>query len=478
MKLFLINLGLILANFISISAQAAPLICDTTSFPDYLISQLPGLGVDAAQAEPLLACTEFIECLPITTAIINAQLVSPIDEPFSAESWATVCPECMLLNALIVTMIIYFKQSQNNIANQFFPYPFSYGGGVQPYYIAFPLANLATFLSNVAGSPATAPTLEQCASLFASGKYSDNPFINLQQDLWPYTAGMLCEATTYLGNLYENLNITAQAKLIALTVCYLPKIIPLYQNQANGLTTCINDILPSILSRIALPAPFPSTLPTDFPIAITIHLQNQINTLKELFITYNTIFNRLTNCCKTADELCQTTYGTDYSSSILTATDSNAIKAQATLKNMINYEDYKYTSGPYPNTNTTTFKPGMAPTNMPCLVTEWPCSSVLQQFTCDQCCYGNVGDGHDAPGPIIFPPSGPTSACLYNNSVLWSQLALLLSGGSTTPFSIATFNSTGGTIFKSGTDIINAAYGASGDHSSPCDLGSNYKFKS
>ncbi len=472
-------------SFRLLAAQAAQLNCDTANFSTYFVTLLPNLGVvDKSTADALQACTEFVECLPTAAAIINASHFTDLIQDYNNTdlSLAKICPECLLLNALIVTMIIYLKQSQTAEADEFFPYPYNdlvekNGGAVQPYFIAFPLANLTPFLTNISHSPATVPTIEQCASLFSFGKYYNNPFKNTKQELWPYTSSFICENTIYLGNLYNTLNVIAQAKLTAMhKICYLPAIVTKYQSQSKTLQDCIADVTPYLINGVTLPPPFPATVPTGFPPGLSIKFQNLMADLTALFKNYNTAIDNLINCCTTADELCNKSYGADYSTAVLGGTDVNAQQARALLTELLDYKTFTYTNvsrpAPNPNLDPSMFGiitgggPGLAPKNLPCGVAEWPCMSSLQPYSCDQCCYGNVGDGKNVPGPAILQPA---TACLYNNGVLWSQLALLLSGA----FPLADgqkFNSVGGTVFKSATDIITTACGTPGDQNSICYL--------
>jgi len=92
-------------SFQLLAAQAAQLNCDTTNFSTYFVTLLPNLGVvDKPTADALQACTEFVECLPTAAAIINASHFTDLIQDYNNTdlSLAKICPECLLLNALIV----------------------------------------------------------------------------------------------------------------------------------------------------------------------------------------------------------------------------------------------------------------------------------------------------------------------------------------------------------------------------------------
>ena len=310
-------------------AQVLAPNCDTSSFKQDFMTQLPTwAGIDAETAKSVVTalanCTDFISCLPTATSAIQPFITRSAGtyctgSQLCPTDWATICPECIMAIALIITTIIYFNQTQNSA-----------------WTVAFPLADLATNLQAVLNSNG-APATENCGSLFS------------------WNGGLQCESTSYLGQLYETLAQIAWAKQDAIALCYKASYQNQYATQTNGLANCMADLLPTLLGRATATIATCPTVPCAadescvngicFPSWAPNFLQNDIVNLKTLLSNYLTYFTGLTNCCAAADQLCQLTLGANYSTAILSQPATGTNRALTGLQNLIGYQAFSFTAG-------------------------------------------------------------------------------------------------------------------------------------
>lgn len=318
-----IALVLILPN--ALTAQTLAPNCDTSSFSQYFTGQLVNWGLDAQTAGVLTTdlknCTDFISCLPTASSLIKPFATRSVGTYCTGSQscptdWATVCPECIMAIALIITNAIYFNQTQTSSRN-----------------IAFPLASLAANLQTALNSNGT-PTTDTCGNLFS------------------YYRGLQCESAIYLGNLYETFAQIGWAKQDAIAMCYKDIYIKEYGTQTNGLVNCIADLLPTLIGTATATAITCPTVPcassescvngTCFPPLVPKFLEQDITNIKNLLTTYITAFTGLVNCCASANQLCQLTLGSNYSTLVLTEQTTGTNLALAGLQNLVSYQTFSF----------------------------------------------------------------------------------------------------------------------------------------
>lgn len=329
LRLLVLSLGLLLAPESTVLAQAQTPNCDTSSFASYLLSQLPLWDIDAScdlitgincpTYDQFRNCTDFISCLPI---------VSPIMQTFSQRNfgayctgnscptdWATVCPECIMAIALIITISIYFKQNETPANNT----------------LAFALGDLTTHLNNVIGN--NTPAAADCEALFTA----PNSF--------------LCESVLALGNLFQTFASTAIAKQDAAKICFdNGPTKAIFEKQANGLAACVDSLLnqpiapgTSCSTTVLCPSGDDCVNGNCLIAAIPAAIAGDIINIKNLLLSYQTAITGLANCCATADRNCALALGANYSSAVVTQSPSSS--ALQNFQKLMGYQAFSFSTG-------------------------------------------------------------------------------------------------------------------------------------
>jgi hypothetical protein len=322
-KLFLLNLGLMLVSFAPIHAQSPtpsavqlPVGCGLNGLQGYIDQQLTGLGFNTQQIQTLSLSGTNIMAATEQIAMQTIMWPNTVTGPHKY-NYAQICPECLIL----YTLDSIWYNGINNIQ----PQPWGDLKKIDTQLSNAINGNIcltdtqsgksqcsidnATCSNGLPIVPCTNVALSQanCGALFSCENIFCLPYA------YGSTGGSigLCEEVIYQTQLYNNLLAIAQAKAYAYQqFCFLPQ----YASQYSDLPTCINTMAQNMIKDVIKPGSLTPSKATPLK-AIT-----DVSNIIMLLNTFNGWFQKLQLCCQAASTTCEAQYGTDYSLSAMAKT--------------------------------------------------------------------------------------------------------------------------------------------------------------